>query len=68
MASAPNTWGYPPTGRAGAVPAAAATPSSRDGFFDVQERQTRHSAYDGQGPVFEVGFSLDVTDQKPPGQ
>jgi len=40
----------------------------QDGFFDVQEQRMRHSAYDDQRPMFEVGFTLDATEHKPPGQ
>ncbi|MEV8546744.1 hypothetical protein [Streptomyces sp. NPDC051572] len=40
----------------------------QDDFFDVQEQWMRHSAYDDQRPMFEVGFTLDVTEHKPPGQ
>jgi hypothetical protein len=41
----------------------------QDGFFDVREQQMMHSAPDdGRGPMFEVGFTLDVTQRKLPGQ
>ncbi|WP_432091972.1 hypothetical protein [Streptomyces sp. NRRL F-5630] len=32
-----------------------------DGFFDIQDQQMRHSAYD-ESPAFEVGFSFGVTE------